>query len=63
MQATVEITSIGKAAAELQKPVSAIRRAADELGIQPSHLINSVPHFAAADLERIAEHLQREGKR
>ena len=62
MQATVEITSINKAAAELQQPTSAIRRAAGELGIQPSHVINSVPHFAAVDLERIARHLQREGK-
>ena len=57
---TIEIVSIGSAAAQLQKPMTVIRRAADELGILPAYRINEIPHFAAADLERIAEHLDRQ---
>jgi hypothetical protein len=53
----VAITSLGKVCAELQRPITAIRRAADRLGIVPAIVINDVPHYAASDVERIAEHL------
>jgi hypothetical protein len=61
MNATVEITSIGQAAAELQLPVAKIRSIARELGVQAAFVINDVPHFKRADLERIrqARHRRR----
>ena len=59
MSTTVELTSIGQAAALLQRHPSSIRKAAGELGIEPRYRINDVPHYFPADLERIAEHLNK----
>ena len=57
MSTTVELTSIGQAAALLQRHPSSIRKAAGELGIEPRYRINDVPHYFPTDLERIVEHL------
>lgn len=54
MDPTLSITSIGKAAAELQAPVSQIRQIARALSIVPEMVINDIPHFRTDDLERIA---------
>jgi hypothetical protein len=51
---TIELTSVGKLACELQVPVVKIRRVAESLGIVPSMRLNDVDHFAADDCERIA---------
>jgi hypothetical protein len=56
---TIEIFSIGSLAGSTQHHPTEIRRAADELGIPPAFVINSVPHFAAQDCERLAEFFRR----
>jgi len=61
--ATIEIVSLGSAAAQLQKPITVIRRTAEALGIEPAYRINNVPHFAAADVERIADELAHQTNR
>jgi hypothetical protein len=50
--------SIGQATALVQAMPADIRRAANELGIQPAVKINLIDHFAESDLQRIAEHLR-----
>lgn len=52
------IIAIGRAAGEIQAPVSVIVRIAADLGIEPVGLINGVVHFDAADVERIAARLR-----
>ena len=51
-------TSIGRAAAELQRPVVEIEHCAESLGINPAFLLNNVPHFDANGLSRIAAGLR-----
>ena len=57
---TIEISSVGQLAQQFQRHVSEIRAACRELGIEPAFVINSVPHFAAQDCERLAEYFRRE---
>lgn len=54
----LNITSIGVLAGEIQAPVKQIAEVAKQLGIVPSARINNVPHFCAADVERIAAHIR-----
>lgn len=55
----LDVLSIGKAAGELQLPVSQIHRLVFELGIQPAARINGIDHFDTADVERLAAHVRR----
>lgn len=55
---TIEIVSIGSAAAQLQAPVATIRKAAESLGILPAFRINEIAHFTPSDLERIGRQIQ-----
>jgi len=54
------ITSIGHLAGELQTPVSRLDEIAAALGITAASEINGIPHFDAADVERIAERIRSE---
>lgn len=57
---STSIISIGQAAAILQLMPDKIRAAAVELRIVPAMRINQVDHFDEADLQRIANHVQRQ---
>ena len=57
---TIELTSVGQAAALFQRHPSSIRKAAEELDIEPRFVLNSVPYYDAEDLEQIAQHLNQE---
>ena len=54
---TIELTSVGQAAALFQRHPSSIRKAAEELDIEPRFVLNSVPYYDAEDLERVAAKL------
>ena len=56
---TLHFESIGHICATLQKPYGVIRRALAELGAEPAMVLNGVPHFAEADVERAAARLQQ----
>ncbi len=57
---TIDITAIGVICGQLQTPFSQLRRIIAELGIEPSARINGIPHYSAADVEKIAAHLRGE---
>lgn len=52
-----ELASLSHACVVLQEMPGAIQRAASELGIAPVVMIDGRPHFAAADVNRIRDHL------
>lgn len=58
MSTTIELVSLGQASVQLQRTVGIVRRAAKDLDIEPAYRINDVPHFLAADIDRISEHLR-----
>ena len=58
MTATIEIESVGRLCGLFQKSPKSIREAAASIGINPSHIINGVPHFTPEQAERIAEHIR-----
>ena len=45
-------------AAHIQRPYSAVRRATEELGLQPALRINRTDHYSVEQAERIAAHLK-----
>lgn len=57
LEQTFEITSLGKAAAELQATPASIRKAAAAIGLAPTVIISSIPYFTPSDLDKIREHL------
>lgn len=59
MTQTVELTSIGRFAAELQRTTSFIRSIADRLEIKPAAIIDRVPHYVEADLIRITDAIRQ----
>ncbi len=59
MNAT-EIQSVGSIAGELQTPVVRIIAAAEQLGIRPALILNHIRHYAADDVERIADRLREQ---
>ncbi len=60
---TLDISSIGRIAGELQCPVHELLAIAEQLGIVPGAIINGCPHFSAEDRSRIAEHLRMRDKK
>lgn len=44
-------------AANIQRPVSSVFKAAEELGIEPALVLNGVAHFDNEQAETIARHL------
>lgn len=63
MQVSIDLTSIGSAASQLQIPVASIERIADQLGIKPTSRINGVTYLTASELEAIADAARRERQR
>ena len=59
---TKHLETIGHLCQTFQQPYAAVRRALDEIGAHPAVVINGVPHFAEADVERAAEQLQQARK-
>lgn len=58
MNATVvNWQSIGRLACELQCPVDSVKTIAEDIGIEPSAILNGVIHFSADDARQIAERL------
>ncbi len=55
---TQHLESIGHICATLQKPYGVIRRALAEVEAEPAIVLNGVPHYAEADVERAAERVQ-----
>lgn len=51
----LELTSIGQFASELRVSTKFIREIAEKLGINPSAIINRVPHYSEQDLRRIGD--------
>jgi hypothetical protein len=60
---TQHLESVGHICASLQKPLGVIRRTLAELGAEPAMVLNGVPHYAEADVERLAERLAEAGRR
>lgn len=59
MSTITSIVSLGQACAAIQAMPDAVRRVADELGIEPVCRVNYIPHYDERDIERIAERLRR----
>ena len=56
---TQYLESVGHLCQLFQRPYAAVRRALDEIGAQPTVVINGVAHYAEGDVERAAERLQQ----
>ncbi len=50
---TRDLTSIGCLAGQMQRSVRSIEQAASRAGIKPAMRIDRVPHYTAAQVERI----------
>jgi len=59
MTSTIEIDSIGKLAGTIQHHPTEIRQAAEQLGIPPAFVINSVWHFDSQSCRQLTEHFRR----
>jgi hypothetical protein len=59
MNATSSLLSSGYLACNLQRPVTAVLKAARELAMEPALLLNGVPHYDAVQAEAIADHLTK----
>lgn len=59
MSQTVELTSIGRFASELQRTTSFIRSIANRLEIEPAAMIDGVPYFVEPDLIRITDEIRK----
>ena len=55
---TLDLSSIGAIACDLQLTPARIAQAATELGICPSITLNRVPFYSGADVERIYSHVK-----
>ena len=55
-----DLLSIGRLAADTQKPVRRIEQAAAELGISPDLKLNGVPYFSGAQVERLTAKLKEQ---
>lgn len=61
MSTTQSLTTLGCLCQMLQRSPDTIRKAMQELSITPAMIINMRAHYADEDVERIREHLARQG--
>ena len=54
-----DLLSIGRLAADTQRPVRRIEQAANELGIRPAMRLNGIPYFNGRQVERLTEAMNR----
>jgi hypothetical protein len=57
-----DFVSIGHLAQDTQHSPRAIERACEKLGIMPAMRINRVPHFDAAQAEKITAYFREQSK-
>ena len=58
-----DLLSIGRLAADTQKPVRRIEQAANELRIKPAMRLNGVPYFNGRQVERLTAALGTQGSK
>ncbi len=54
----LEILAIGQAASDLRCSLGTFQRAAADVGAGPAMTIDHVPHYSAADVDRIGERVR-----
>jgi predicted XRE-type DNA-binding protein len=58
-----DFVSVGRLAADVQKPVRDIERAAETLKIRAALRLNKISYYNAAQVSRLTKHLNRNGQR
>jgi hypothetical protein len=53
------LETIGHACVTLQASYGAVRRALAEIGAEPALTINGIEHYSEADVQRVAERVQK----
>lgn len=56
---TLDVVSIGRLACDVQASIPRVRRALEQLGIEPTMRINGLDHYAADVADRLFPILQR----
>ncbi len=63
LPAEFDVISLARAATVLHQHPAAIYRACQELGLTVALQINSVPHFSAGDIDRLASYFAQKDDR